>query len=232
MLTAFESGYLENIAEALHQYRGVMDLINMGYHQSADNDLIYMQGHHDETAYGQFSGMLTDPSYAMLVETIRGLGVNVGELRAGGLGNYGRRSPEKAENVDVDHANVDTDTVNVENATINGGSESEAPGFAKGLWSVPYDDYLANLHRDEMVLTASQARDYREGNGGTTAMLVGAIQELRNDMQNLRIFVGERAFGQTVVDYSGRRMRGYLGREEDRMYSGYGWGGLSVVHME
>ena len=94
---------------------------------------------------------------------------------------------------------------------------------AKGLWSVPYDDYTARLHRDEMVLTASQAREYRDG-GGENAAIVGAIQELRNDMANLRIFVGERAFGQTVVDYSGRRLHGYLGRTENRQFAGYGWG--------
>lgn len=42
--------------------------------------------------------------------------------------------------------------------------EGEADGsHAKGLWSVPYDDYTAQLHRGEMVLTASQARRYREG---------------------------------------------------------------------
>ena len=34
---------------------------------------------------------------------------------------------------------------------------------AKGLWDVPYDDYVSTLHRGEMVLSASRARDYREG---------------------------------------------------------------------
>ena len=95
---------------------------------------------------------------------------------------------------------------------------------AKGLWTVPYDDYVTRLHRNEMVLTASQARDYKEGEIGSTSAIVAAIQELRNDMTNLRIFVGKRAFGQTVVDYSGKRLTGYMGRAEDRAISGYGWG--------
>ena len=94
---------------------------------------------------------------------------------------------------------------------------------AKGLWDVPYDNYLAALHRDEMVLTASQARDYREGKSDSDALL-DVIQQLRNDMTNLKIQVGEKVFGQTVVDYSGRKMRGYIGRAEDRVISGYGWG--------
>ena len=37
---------------------------------------------------------------------------------------------------------------------------------AKGAWSVPFDDYPALLHRDEMVLTASQARHFRNDGGG------------------------------------------------------------------
>ena len=56
-------------------------------------------------------------------------------------------------------------------------------GFAKGNWNVPYDDYLAKLHRGEMVLTASQARKYREGEGNSLDInafakaVVGAIRE-------------------------------------------------------
>ena len=34
---------------------------------------------------------------------------------------------------------------------------------AKGDWTVPYDNYPSLLHRGEMVLTASQARKYRDG---------------------------------------------------------------------
>ena len=36
---------------------------------------------------------------------------------------------------------------------------------ATGLDSVPYDDYPANLHKDEMVLTASASRQFRELGG-------------------------------------------------------------------
>lgn len=37
---------------------------------------------------------------------------------------------------------------------------------AKGAWDIPYDEYPALLHRGEMVLTASQARRYRNGQNG------------------------------------------------------------------
>lgn len=45
---------------------------------------------------------------------------------------------------------------------------------AKGAWSIPTDNYHAMLHRGEMVLTASQARKYREGEGGGFDMAVMA----------------------------------------------------------
>lgn len=112
------------------------------------------------------------------------------------------------------------------NANAHGGvvyTQNRPAENAKGLWNVPYDDYLASLHRDEMVLTASQARDFREGYGGNLDV-VEAINALRNDMQNLRLVVGQKVFGDAVVDYSGQRMQGYIGRAEQRSAAGYGWG--------
>ena len=55
---------------------------------------------------------------------------------------------------------------------ISGGSGNfhHLKGFASGLWNVPLDNYLAQLHRGEMVLTADQARRYRAAaaSGGAT----------------------------------------------------------------
>ena len=51
----------------------------------------------------------------------------------------------------------------------------ESPGHAKGLWSVPYDDYVARLHRGETVLTASQARRYRDGGNSVDLSSLGDI---------------------------------------------------------
>ncbi|WP_213656268.1 phage tail tape measure protein [Paenibacillus vini] len=44
----------------------------------------------------------------------------------------------------------------------------QIPGHAGGLDRVPYSGYVARLHRDEMVLTRTEAQSYREsgGNGG------------------------------------------------------------------
>lgn len=75
-------------------------------------------------------------------------------------------------------------------------------GHAKGLWSVPYDDYAANLHRGEMVLTASQARDYREsksnGNVDLTGLEDRIERAIRNGMANAK--VNSYLNGQDITD--------------------------------
>lgn len=94
---------------------------------------------------------------------------------------------------------------------------------AKGLWDVPYDGYVASLHRSEMVLSASQAREYRSGGlGMNTSAIVDALQSLRNDLSNLKLVVGRKTFGRAVVDYGARRMRDYIGEAENRVDAGYG----------
>ena len=47
---------------------------------------------------------------------------------------------------------------------LNSGG-GEGPGHAGGLDYVPYDNYAANLHRGEAVLTAREAEDWRRGEG-------------------------------------------------------------------
>lgn len=62
------------------------------------------------------------------------------------------------------------------------------PGYAHGLDRVPYDNYLARLHRNEMVLTAAEAERYRRGagsgrNGATVNLTINAKQLTREDME-------------------------------------------------
>lgn len=60
----------------------------------------------------------------------------------------------------------------------------ESEGYAKGLWDVPYDDFQANLHRGEMVLTASQARDYRDGVSGLGFDVQSFMSSLSQTVKN------------------------------------------------
>jgi len=108
---------------------------------------------------------------------------------------------------------------------IHVNTDSDIPHYlyqAKGNWDVPYDGYLSELHRGEIVLSASQARSYREGNTGNSAEIVSAIQSLRNDMTNLQIVVGRKTFGRTVVNYGGERMNDFIGESDSRYAAGYG----------
>lgn len=77
---------------------------------------------------------------------------------------------------------------------------------AKGLWDVPEDDYLARLHRGEMVLTADRAREYRAGNGGVDYdALVGAITgAVRAGMQGVE--VNSYLNGRSITDTVSREM--------------------------
>lgn len=62
---------------------------------------------------------------------------------------------------------------------------------AKGEWDVPYDDYPAVLHRDEMVLNASRARKYRESESGSsldmTALAAAVVVAIREGMSEASV---------------------------------------------
>ena len=88
------------------------------------------------------------------------------------------------------------------------------PKHAKGLQTVPYDDYVASLHRGEAVLTASQARRYRDGVDSTfdVAGLERRIEAaIRRGMEGVEV----RSFidGDEVTDRVNRRnMQAVKGR--------------------
>lgn len=80
---------------------------------------------------------------------------------------YGKRSKEVGR-----FSEFDRFTKPYEDLLITAGSDY--PSFKVGLGTVPYDDYIANLHRGEMVLTAQQAQDYRDSSN-VSAEVVGKI---------------------------------------------------------
>jgi len=75
--------------------------------------------------------------------------------------------------------------------TLNGiPSVSPDGSQASGLWNVPYDNYLANLHRNETVLTASQARQFK--NGGSfgldlETLFSGLSNAIRSGVENATV---------------------------------------------
>ena len=93
---------------------------------------------------------------------------------------------------------------------------------AKGSWNVPYDNYPALLHRNEMVLTASQARRHRDNDGDSMSDLLSAIQGMRQDLQNLKFQVSGKDFGRVVVEYGGNRVRKQINDMNKVAQAGYG----------
>ncbi|WP_418039183.1 hypothetical protein [Paenibacillus xylanilyticus] len=70
----------------------------------------------------------------------------------------------------------------------------KALGHSSGLDRVPYNNYPARLHQDEMVLNSQEARDYRNGeSGGKTAPTI-TIQTVNvNNGMDYNSFVGRLA---------------------------------------
>lgn len=73
---------------------------------------------------------------------------------------------------------------------------------SSGLDRVPYDNYPAVLHRDEMVLTSREADDYRNGEGGRG--------EPQTVVIHTHVELDKREVGRSVTEYQNneRRARG------------------------
>ena len=80
--------------------------------------------------------------------------------------------------------------------------ETEQPdgSHASGLNYVPYDGYLAELHRGEMVLTAADAALYRKGNPSTnkTVNLYVTTHSLTESDVNMLVDVVNRKLGDDI----------------------------------
>jgi TP901 family phage tail tape measure protein len=93
---------------------------------------------------------------------------------------------------------------------------------AKGAWDTPYDNYLASLHRDEMVLTATQARQYRDGQAGgglsadDVAAIVGAV------MRNTALVFNDEVVGRTFGDATTGRVNDNMTQTSRSHRYGYG----------
>lgn len=60
------------------------------------------------------------------------------------------------------------------------------PGHASGLDNVPYDNYIARLHKDEAVLNSTNAEAWRNGQlGGNTGRLESMFSQMMTIMQQV-----------------------------------------------
>ena len=78
-------------------------------------------------------------------------------------------------NVTTTYKGTDTESFHTGDDDFGGSSR----GFAKGLPTVPYDNFPALLHRGERILTASQARDYGGSVdlSGLKSEIISAVRE-------------------------------------------------------
>lgn len=98
--------------------------------------------------------------------------------------------------------NADESDPNPGSSTGSGGSGGGGTGFATGLNRVPYDNFRARLHKDEAVLTRSEAREWRKGNGSTGdnngQVLVTALIRA---LQGVTLQIDGKKVGQLTAPY-------------------------------
>jgi phage-related protein len=102
-------------------------------------------------------------------------------------------------------------TVNV-NVQANANGKTFHGSHATGLWNVPFDGYIAELHKGEMVLTARQAQQYRQ----SAVAMTSAATIPRAEKPSLAIKDAERpqqtSNRPTVTNYFQTTIQG--GRDE------------------
>lgn len=106
---------------------------------------------------------------------------------------------------------------------IGGGMPSvfSAPKLAVGLDYVPYDEYPAQLHEGEAVLTKAEAADWRRGGdsaqGPTAAEIGHAVADaMRETLNGLGVYMGADRVGDLVTD---RVSRNIAREAKNRRYS-------------
>ena len=77
---------------------------------------------------------------------------------------------------------------------------------AKGAWRIPYDNYPALLHRDEQVLTASQARQSENNDDyGYIAETIG--MEIRGALNDLAFYLNGNKVGDAMTKKIDKNIR-------------------------
>lgn len=92
-----------------------------------------------------------------------------------------------------------------------GGGEETSEFNAKGLDYVPVNDYLTRLHKGEAVLTASEARAWRNGNYGVdTNAIAGAVKNaITEAMGNMMFVMNGKQVANAVSNPMGKKISGF-----------------------
>ena len=145
--------------------------------------------------------------YESWEESMVSFGDNTDQIDA--LTKIAEKAKAKLDAASVAFDSLTTAATNYASA-MNSSHPDSAEGFgqAKGDWYVPYDNYPSLLHRGEMVLTASQARQFREGNGGFNSkelysMVASAVAQA---VSNIQINMDGRSVGNAVTDQVSRNI--------------------------
>lgn len=79
-------------------------------------------------------------------------------------------------------------------------SSPAAPGYATGLAYVPYNEFPARLHQGEAVLTALEARNWREGRTATAPVDAAALSRaIASALSGTTVQMDGQAVGQLVT---------------------------------
>jgi len=85
------------------------------------------------------------------------------------------------------------------------------PGHRDGLGYVPYDDYVARLHRGEMVLTAEQASIYRRAidsmRFGSSSSVAAPTLSSFGNMSTQPVVITQRLRGRDMILQQAREQR-------------------------
>lgn len=92
----------------------------------------------------------------------------------------------------------------------------------KGGWDIPYDNYVASLHRGEMILTKTQAREYRNGNRGDGASAAEIGAAMSRAMRNVGFYFNDREVARTFGNSTTGRVNRNIVQANRRHHAGYG----------
>lgn len=106
--------------------------------------------------------------------------------------------------------------------TGGGGRDTTVMMNAKGAWDVPYDDYVTRLHRDEMVLNATQARNFRNNEGGTNISADDIAAAVRAAVMDLAMEVDGEAYARVTASLASERVNRNIGQMNRKHAYGYG----------